>query len=107
MSRLDIQEQFEFVFMKNENIMDLMNGLNHLHKETINLFINSSFKTQEIEFDSLKNIMKDDFAKKELNAVQTNYTIKDLWTKKNFGTIRKMFKGKIQSHDLLMIRLIT
>lgn len=87
--------------------MDLMNGLNHLHKETINLFINSSFKTQEIEFDSLKNIMKDDFAKKELNAVQTNYTIKDLWTKKNFGTIRKMFKGKIQSHDLLMIRLIT
>ncbi len=71
-----------------------MNGLNHLHKETGNLFLNSSFKTQEIEFNSLKKIIKYDFAKKELNAVQTNYTIKDLWKKKNLGQPEKYLKGK-------------
>ena len=94
MSRLDIQEQFEFVFMKNENIMDLMNGLNHLHKETINLFINSSFKTQEIEFDSLKNIMKDDFAKKELNAVQTTIQSRICGQRKILEQSEKCLKGK-------------
>jgi alpha-galactosidase len=68
-------------------------------------FLNRSMKPQKVEFDWSKNIIIDDFAKRELNTAKTKYKIRNLWTKKNIGTTGKQIVGEIPSHDVLMLRL--
>jgi alpha-galactosidase len=68
-------------------------------------FINRGSVTKKIEHDWKKNIITDSFSAKELNAVQANYMIKDLWQKKAIGSTAKVFQATILPHDVIMLRL--
>jgi alpha-galactosidase len=75
------------------------------HEDWAVCFLNRSLKPQKIEFDWSQNIMIDDFAKRELNAAKTKYKIRNLWSKKNIGSTKKILTGDISPHDILMLRL--
>jgi len=69
-------------------------------------FFNKSDQKHTIDFDWSEKNISDDFSKKTLNTKDGNYSIKDLWTKKNLGTTKKNLTAEIPSHDVLMVRLI-
>jgi len=68
-------------------------------------FLNRSAKLKRIDFDWAKNIIIDDFAKRELNASKDIYNIRDLWAKKNVGKTTDILKSELAPHNVLMIRL--
>ena len=69
-------------------------------------FLNRSSKVVSIDYDWKKQVVIDDVANLELRFDKNQYTIRDLWLKKNIGKTDKALKGNIPSHDVLMIRLI-
>ena len=68
-------------------------------------FLNQSEQTRRIEFDWSMNVIGDDISKKILNVKETTNNIRDLWTKKNLSTTKKILRAEIPSHDVLMVRL--
>ncbi len=51
----------------------------------------------------MKNVV-DNFYHYMLNK-NVSYTLYDVWSKKNTGTMDKALKAKIEPHDVLMFRL--
>ena len=68
-------------------------------------FLNRGTKSALLEYDWNKQLIKDDVAKSELRFDQKQYTIRDLWIKKNIGNTDKILKAAIPGHDVLMLRL--
>ncbi len=68
-------------------------------------FLNRGKNTEKIEFDWGEKIIKDDEFKKQVSFAEKEYQIRDLWTKKDIGTTKQIFKTKIASHDVVMLRL--
>ena len=68
-------------------------------------FLNRSLQTKKMEYDWSKNIITDDFAKRVLNANLHPYKIRNVWTKKDSGTTKKIFSGTIPPHDVILVRL--
>lgn len=68
-------------------------------------FLNRSEQKQKINFDWSKKYIADDISKNTLNTNEVTYSIKDLWTKKNLGTTKKILTAEIPSHDVFMVRL--
>lgn len=68
-------------------------------------FLNRGKDTEKIEFDWGEKIIKDDEFKKQVSFAENEYRIRDLWAKKNIGTTEQVFKTKIASHDVVMLRL--
>jgi alpha-galactosidase len=69
-------------------------------------FLNRSKSSGSIELSWQENKVVDSFAKRELDAVSTTYKIRNLWTKKDQGTTKKLLKANIPGQDVLMLRLI-
>lgn len=68
-------------------------------------FLNRGKNTEKIEFDWGEKIIKDDEFKKQFSFAENEYRIRDLWAKKDIGTTKQVFKTKIASHDVVMLRL--
>jgi alpha-galactosidase len=68
-------------------------------------FLNRSISPKQISFDWQKEIINDTLVKRVLNAAVTNYSLKDLWTKKEIGNTRKPVNALIPAQDVLMYRL--
>jgi alpha-galactosidase len=68
-------------------------------------FLNRGKTPQRVEFDWKKETIKDDFAKRDLNADGSTYNILDLWTNSESGTTSKAFETTVQSHDVVLLRL--
>lgn len=68
-------------------------------------FLNRGKQPQKIVFDWKNEPIKDDFAKRELNAKSSAYEILDLWTKKKAGTTNESFEATIPAHDVVVLRL--
>jgi alpha-galactosidase len=68
-------------------------------------FLNRSMKPKKLTWDWSTCALKDDFAKRTLDPVQTTFRIRDLWGKKLLGTTRKKLERDILSHDVCMLRL--
>jgi alpha-galactosidase len=68
-------------------------------------FLNRSNEARAIDFDWKNQYIKDGLKNKELNAKQTTYKIRDLWSKKDLGTTARMLNVSIQAHDAIMLRL--
>jgi alpha-galactosidase len=68
-------------------------------------FLNRSLKPAKITFDWQAQKVYDDLVKLDLNAAQTTYKIRDLWTKKELGNTKKPLNAEISGHDVLMVQL--
>jgi alpha-galactosidase len=68
-------------------------------------FLKRGKDTEKIEFDWGEKIIKDDEFKKQFSFAENEYRIRDLWAKKDIGTTKQVFKTKIASHDVVMLRL--
>jgi alpha-galactosidase len=68
-------------------------------------FLNRGKSTEKIEFDLGEKIIKDDEFKKQYLFAEKEYRIRDLWAKKDIGTTKQVFKTKIASHEVVMLRL--
>jgi alpha-galactosidase len=68
-------------------------------------FLNRGSKPQQVEFDWKKEPIKDDLAKRELNAQNSVYEILDLWTKNKSGMTNESFKATVPGHDVVVLRL--
>lgn len=69
-------------------------------------FLNRSDSEKQINFDWKNNSIKDTDFGYEADFANSIYKIKDLWKNKEFGTTKKTFKAKIQSHDVITLKLI-
>jgi len=69
-------------------------------------FVNRSSVSKTIDFNWQNETVTDDLFNKALDPKTTTYQIRDLWTKKDLGTTKKILKANLLSHDVLMIRLI-
>lgn len=69
-------------------------------------FLNRSDSEKQINFDWKNNSIKDADFGYEADFANSIYRIKDLWKNKEFGTTKKFFKAKIQSHDVITLKLI-
>jgi alpha-galactosidase len=70
-------------------------------------FLNRGTLPQRVSFDWKKEVVKDDLAKRELNANNDEYQILDLWNKKNSGTTNQALDTTVPAHDVLVLRLKT
>ena len=68
-------------------------------------FLNRSAQAKSIDFDWKNKVVKDEFAKRELNGAAEIFNITDVWTKKTLGNTKKALKATIPSHDVLMVKL--
>jgi alpha-galactosidase len=68
-------------------------------------FLNRTQKPVSIEFDWKAQLVYDDLSKRELNTVQTEYDLVDLWTKAAAGNTKTALKAVVPGHDVLMLRL--
>ena len=68
-------------------------------------FLNRGIDTKKIEFNWEEHFIKDDFAHKQYKFDQTEYQLRDLWAKKNIGTIKRSYVSTIISHDVKLLRL--
>ncbi|MCO4292516.1 glycoside hydrolase family 27 protein [Solitalea sp. MAHUQ-68] len=68
-------------------------------------FLNRSTKVKSIEFNWQEKPIVDELSKRELNTAVRQYKMKNLWTKKDAGTTKKVLKATVQGHDVLMLAL--
>jgi alpha-galactosidase len=69
-------------------------------------FLNRSrHKASEIKFSWKDNPVVDTLSKRETNFDKINYSIRNIWTKKNIGTTQKELVVSVPAHDVLFLRL--
>jgi alpha-galactosidase len=68
-------------------------------------FLNRSKGSQKVNFDWNTEMVKDEVFSKDLNAKNTVYKLKNLWTGKSIGTTKKALEATVPSHDILMLQL--
>jgi alpha-galactosidase len=62
-------------------------------------------KAADIKFSWKDNPVVDTLSKRQTNFDKVNYSILDIWTKKNIGTTQKEIVKTIPVHDVLFVRL--
>jgi alpha-galactosidase len=67
--------------------------------------LNRSLNSQTFTFRWKEEKVSDTFSGRELLADRLFYQLKDLWTKKDLGTTKKVLNGTVPGHAVLMIRL--
>lgn len=68
-------------------------------------FLNRGLDPVKIEIDWSEQVVKDDQFGHQYRFWEHAYSIRDLWTKKDIGTTRQIFKIRIASHDVVMLKL--
>jgi len=68
-------------------------------------FLNRSSHQQNIYWDWKAHDIVDTLSKTDIDFNKTNYTLRDVWAKKNIGTTAKVFKQPIGSHQVIMLKL--
>jgi alpha-galactosidase len=61
---------------------------------------------KKIELDWIASNVTDNLSGRSTSFDKSIYRLKDLWTKKDLGTTKKVFKGEVGAHDVLLLRLI-
>ncbi|MBN2274023.1 MAG: glycoside hydrolase family 27 protein [Bacteroidales bacterium] len=68
-------------------------------------FLNRSTTPCEINFDWLKNPISDAVSKCSYDFSKNEYSIRDLWLKKEAGTTNTPLKAVVGGHDVFMVKL--
>jgi alpha-galactosidase len=68
--------------------------------------LNRELKPQKFSFDWGKEQVLDSLSQRATNFDKIIYQIKNLWTKENIGTTKKILSVQIPGHDVLMLKLL-
>lgn len=68
-------------------------------------FANRSGVAKTINFNWQSEVVADTIFNKQLDTKTITYKLRDLWTKKDAGTTKKLLRAVVQPHDVLMMRL--
>jgi len=68
-------------------------------------FLNRGKESVKIEYNWLKEVIKDDLKGIHYRFIDQEYNVRDLWAKKDIGSTNQVFKRKLKSHDVIMMRL--
>lgn len=69
-------------------------------------FLNRSKRVAKISFNWANEPVRDDVFGHDTNFSNQVYTVRNLWTKKDVGTTKKIFQSELPAHDVVMLRLI-
>lgn len=69
-------------------------------------FLNRSIEPKKVSFDWGKEIVSDSLSGRNTRFNNTDYSLVNLWTKKNIGTTKKTLNAEVAGHDVLMFKLI-
>lgn len=69
-------------------------------------FLNRSEQAQNISFNWMAYTVQDKISNTDVDFKKTTYKLRDLWTKKDAGTTKKVFKQPLAAHDVVLLRLI-
>ena len=68
-------------------------------------FLNRGKTTKDVNFLWKDETVIDSLSNRKANFTSTDYSIRDLWMKKNIGTTAKNFSAKIPAHDVVLLKL--
>ncbi|MBC7567357.1 MAG: glycoside hydrolase family 27 protein [Pedobacter sp.] len=68
-------------------------------------YLNRSKSPKPVSINWQQTAVADNFAKRGFLPNQTNYSIRNVWTKKMIGDVKKDLKAVIPGHDVLMLVL--
>jgi alpha-galactosidase len=68
-------------------------------------FLNRSVNSRQVDFNWKKEMVSDEFSGRQLDAAKIDYTIKNLWTKREMGTTADGLSLIVAPHDILMLGL--
>jgi alpha-galactosidase len=68
-------------------------------------FLNRNSKPHQLNVNWQNEVINDALSKATLDATQTTYKVRNLWTKKDEGDTKKFFNATVPPHDVLMLRL--
>jgi len=68
-------------------------------------FLNRSSRQQNISYDWKEHLITDTISNTHIDFNKSNYSLRDLWAKKDVGTSNKTFKQTISSHEVIMLKL--
>ena len=68
-------------------------------------FLNRSEDDKSINFNWKEHTIKDDIFNLQTSFDSATYDIYDIWNHKKAGNTKKAFKGKVASHDIVVLRL--
>jgi alpha-galactosidase len=68
-------------------------------------FLNRLPYTQDIYYDWKAHKITDSLSNTHIDFNKSNYSLRDLWAKKDIGTTSKIFKQTIGSHQVVMLKL--
>ena len=68
-------------------------------------FLNRNSKPQQLDFNWQNEVINDAISKATLDAKQTIYGLRNLWTKKVEGDTKQSYKAIVPPRDVVMLRL--
>lgn len=68
-------------------------------------FLNRGMAPITVEYDWEKHVVKDDFAHIHYYFNKKEFVVRDLYAKKDIGTTKDILKRKLESHDVIMLKL--
>jgi alpha-galactosidase len=69
-------------------------------------FLNRSETVEKINFNWKAQIINDELSGRNAQLDNTEYKIRNIWAKSDFGTTKKELQADIPAHDVLLLRLI-
>jgi len=69
-------------------------------------FLNRGIELKTIDFTWNEHTVSDSLSQRTLNFEKQKFHIRDLWAKKDLGTTNKKFKGQLQGHDVILLKLV-
>jgi alpha-galactosidase len=69
------------------------------------LILNRDSISKSIDYNWMKTVVIDNFAKRETKFDQSTYTLRDVWAHKDLGNTQKPLKTTVPGHDVLMLHL--
>jgi alpha-galactosidase len=75
------------------------------HQNLAVCFLNRSDRPQNVDYVWMDHLIQDNISHININFKESRYKLRDLWTRKEFGTTQKPFKATIPSHDVVMLKL--
>src|SRR5450432_1528171 len=75
------------------------------NKELVLCFLNRTGSAKKIILDWKDLVLRDEVSGMDIHFADQQFSIRDLWLKKESGTTKKKFEADIASHDVVVLKL--
>ena len=74
--------------------------------DAVKCFLNRNATAAQVDFDWVKQSVKDELSKRDAAFDKLTYRLVDLWQKMDKGTTKKPYKNTLNGHDVVLLRLV-